>query len=325
MSATDQESARTVIGAGTSSLSIGTTEGTAKSGDYQPSSSDVSDATTIGRQVITATDAEAVRNIIGSGTSSLSIGTTSTTAKRGDYQPASSDITDASPLGKSLITISDASAARALVGAGTSSLSLGLTSTTAKAGDYAPSAASITDSGAVGQSIIKSSTTTAAMTAVSGNAPDAAKYLRGDGTWQTPTNTTYSDATQSASGLMSAADKTKLDGIESTSVSAVASGGRPIGTAFTISSSRNARCTYSFSYTLTATLSLGQTVTLIATVDGVEVCRFADGILLGLAGAIAQAKTLCFDVPAGKQVLFTKSGSSAVTVSLISGQETLIR
>ena len=41
------------------------------------------------------------------------------------------------------------------------------------------------------------------------------KYLRGDGTWQTPpdTNTTYSNATQSANGLMSAADKKKLDGI----------------------------------------------------------------------------------------------------------------
>lgn len=40
-----------------------------------------------------------------------------------------------------------------------------------------------------------------------------AQYLRGDGTWATPTNTTYVDATQSAHGLMSAADKTKLDGI----------------------------------------------------------------------------------------------------------------
>lgn len=41
------------------------------------------------------------------------------------------------------------------------------------------------------------------------------KYLRGDGTWQTPpdTNTTYSAATQSAAGLMSAADKKKLDGV----------------------------------------------------------------------------------------------------------------
>ena len=41
------------------------------------------------------------------------------------------------------------------------------------------------------------------------------KFLRGDGTWAVPpdTNTTYSAATQSASGLMSAADKKKLDGI----------------------------------------------------------------------------------------------------------------
>lgn len=42
------------------------------------------------------------------------------------------------------------------------------------------------------------------------------KYLRGDGTWQTPpdTNTTYTAATTSKNGLMSAADKEKLDGIE---------------------------------------------------------------------------------------------------------------
>ena len=40
-----------------------------------------------------------------------------------------------------------------------------------------------------------------------------AKYLREDATWATPPNTTYSAATTSAAGLMSAADKTKLDGI----------------------------------------------------------------------------------------------------------------
>lgn len=39
------------------------------------------------------------------------------------------------------------------------------------------------------------------------------KYLRADGTWQTPTNTTYGNASTSSSGLMSAADKKKLDGI----------------------------------------------------------------------------------------------------------------
>ena len=40
-----------------------------------------------------------------------------------------------------------------------------------------------------------------------------ARYLRGDGTWQTPPNTTYNNATTSADGLMSSEDKTKLDGI----------------------------------------------------------------------------------------------------------------
>lgn len=39
------------------------------------------------------------------------------------------------------------------------------------------------------------------------------KYLRADGSWQVPPNTTYSAATQSAAGLMSASDKTKLDGV----------------------------------------------------------------------------------------------------------------
>lgn len=45
----------------------------------------------------------------------------------------------------------------------------------------------------------------------------ASKYLRADGTWQTPpdTNTTYGAASQSTNGLMSAADKKKLDGIAS--------------------------------------------------------------------------------------------------------------
>ena len=37
------------------------------------------------------------------------------------------------------------------------------------------------------------------------------KYLREDGTWQVPPNTTYAVATQSANGLMSAADKKILD------------------------------------------------------------------------------------------------------------------
>ncbi|WP_212718910.1 hypothetical protein, partial [Blastococcus sp. CCUG 61487] len=48
---------------------------------------DLSDSTTVGRSVLTAADAAAARTAIGAGTSNLAIGTTSTTAKAGDYSP----------------------------------------------------------------------------------------------------------------------------------------------------------------------------------------------------------------------------------------------
>ena len=44
---------------------------------------------------------------------------------------------------------------------------------------------------------------------------DQAKFLKADGTWGTPPNTTYKEATTSTAGLMSSADKEKLDGIAS--------------------------------------------------------------------------------------------------------------
>lgn len=49
------------------------------------------------------------------------------------------------------------------------------------------------------------------------------RYLRSDGTWQVPpdNNTTYSVATKSANGLMSAADKAKLDGLSSDVVGSI--------------------------------------------------------------------------------------------------------
>lgn len=40
------------------------------------------------------------------------------------------------------------------------------------------------------------------------------KFLCADGTWGTPSNTTYNLATTTSNGLMSSSDKTKLDGIE---------------------------------------------------------------------------------------------------------------
>ncbi|MGP2520474.1 hypothetical protein ACTUSX_11375 [Pantoea ananatis] len=136
--------------------------------------------------------------------------------------------------------------------------------------------------------------------------------------------TTTNNATQSSSGLMSAQDKVKLDAINSVSISPVSSGARAVGAPFTISQTRNSLATYTFGYTLTSTLSLGQTILIVVTVDGVEVARMADGILLGLSGNLQKTKSVSFTVPAGKQVLFTKSGTSSVTATVVSGQETLL-
>ncbi|BBN99163.1 head fiber protein [Sporolactobacillus terrae] len=52
----------------------------------------ITDASTIGKSVLKATDAAAVRTAIGAGTSNLALGTTSTTAKAGDYAPAWADV-----------------------------------------------------------------------------------------------------------------------------------------------------------------------------------------------------------------------------------------
>lgn len=57
-------------------------------------STSIADSTTVGRAVLTAVDAATARSAIGAGTSNLAIGTTSTTAKAGDYAPAWNDVTD---------------------------------------------------------------------------------------------------------------------------------------------------------------------------------------------------------------------------------------
>ncbi len=77
---------------------------------------------------------------------------------------------------------------------------------------------------------MKGATTSAAGTAGLVPAPAAGaatRYLRSDGTWQVPPNTTYGVATQSANGLLSAGDKKKIDELgnnylaKSTSIGAV--------------------------------------------------------------------------------------------------------
>jgi len=82
-------------------------------------------------------------------------------------------------------------------------------------------------------STMKPATASAAGAAGLVPAPAAGKqvqYLRGDGVWATPTNTTYGTATQSAPGLMSASDKKKLDGFGEATTYLPKSGGTVTGT-----------------------------------------------------------------------------------------------
>lgn len=105
---------------------------------------EISNSTATGRSVLTATDAAAARTAIGAGTSSLAIGTTGTTAKAGNYQPTAANISDATTTGRSVLTATDAAAARTAIGAGTSNLALGSTGATAAAGNHVHAADVIT-------------------------------------------------------------------------------------------------------------------------------------------------------------------------------------
>ena len=62
--AANAAAARLAIGAGTSSIVVGTGAGDAKAGNYQPTAANISDSTSIGRGVVTAADAAAVRTLL---------------------------------------------------------------------------------------------------------------------------------------------------------------------------------------------------------------------------------------------------------------------
>lgn len=65
-----QAAARAAIGAGTSSLTIGTTAATAKAGNYQPAWGDVTGKPAV---IAAGADAATARSAIGAGTSSLTL------------------------------------------------------------------------------------------------------------------------------------------------------------------------------------------------------------------------------------------------------------
>ena len=157
--AADAAAVRTAIGAGTSSVVIGTGSGqaadaallaTSLSGkaptSHTHTASQISDASTSGRTVLLAADAAAVRTAIGAGTgtSNLVIGTTSGTAADAavlatslsgkantSHTHTAANISDSSTIGRTILTAADAAAVRAATGAGTSNLVIGTTGGTA--------------------------------------------------------------------------------------------------------------------------------------------------------------------------------------------------
>lgn len=148
--------------------------------------------------VIAAGDTQqAARTAIGAGTSDLTVGTTATDAKPGDWKPTAADISDASTVGQSLVKATDAATARTVIGAGTSSVVLGTTAGTAAdastvvpvtrtvnakplTGDIAldaadvdarpvnwfPTAADISDASTVGKALVKAVDAVTARTAI---------------------------------------------------------------------------------------------------------------------------------------------------------------
>lgn len=85
----------------------------------------------------------------------------------------STGIADSTSVGRALVTAADAAAARSAIGAGTSSLALGTTGTTAKAGNYAPTKADVGLANVDNTSDANKPISTAQQTALDGKLTDA--------------------------------------------------------------------------------------------------------------------------------------------------------
>ena len=148
-------------------MTIGTADGGGGGGPVTIVVADISDASDTGKAVMQAADKAAARAAIGAGTSSLALGTAAGTAMAGNTRiPAAPTWTTLSGKPAAVGAGADAAAARAAIGAGTgsSNLALGITAATAKAGDWKPAAADITDSSAFGRQLLQAADQAAAKT-----------------------------------------------------------------------------------------------------------------------------------------------------------------
>jgi|GEM_PF-3052361 len=106
------------------------------------------------------------------------------------HSHTASQISDSTATGRSVVTAADAAAARTAIGAGTSNLTLGSTSTTAKAGDYAPTKADVGLGNVDNTSDTNKPVSTAQSTALALKAPLASPTFTGTVTVPTPANPT---------------------------------------------------------------------------------------------------------------------------------------
>lgn len=154
---------------------------------------DISDSSVIGRAVLTAVDAAAARAAIGAAATVHTHDDRYYTEGESDlrfaanvHNHAMTEITGSTATGRAVLGAADAATARTAIGAGTSSLVLGTTAGTAKAGDYTPPSDS-----AAGTASMRT-LGTAATQAAAGNHGHAAAAI--------------TDATVSGRALLTAAD-----------------------------------------------------------------------------------------------------------------------
>lgn len=106
----------------------------------------ITDASALIKAFLKTGNAAAARDAIGAGTSDLTLGTTASTAKAGDYTPSWGEVSSKPAFIAAGATQQEA---RDAIGAGTSSLTIGTTASTAKAGDYQPTWSQVTSKPAV--------------------------------------------------------------------------------------------------------------------------------------------------------------------------------
>ncbi|QHJ79992.1 MAG: hypothetical protein [Bacteriophage sp.] len=110
------------------------------------------------------------------------------------------------------------------------------------------------------------------------------------------------------------------------SVTNVAAGGRPFGSIFTISATRDSLVTYTITAALSAAIASSSNAQVDLQVDGVVVASSSMSLTLTLAVTLGVAlpfrDQLVAYVPAGKTVQLVRTGS--VSATLVAGQEVLL-